>query len=207
MSRRRRPAAHRLLEPGQGAARLFLLGLAPGRPLALGGPQHGFVAHQQGGVQDAVGQGLVDQGGPLGLARRDQPAPAQIVQVFAHDPAVVQRPAVVRDQRRQLAQGVVPHQFGVVRRGQGDDRGQFDPVGQAQLMGGDQAFAHVGRGRRVVQFHASLRRSEFQAGSRRARRLRFHARSMTRVQSSAASARPAIQPNVSAGPRVMPGPG
>lgn len=30
---------------------------------------------------------------------------------------------------------------------------------------------------------------------------------LLRVQPSAASARPATQPNVSAGPRVMPGPG
>ena len=119
------------------------------------GRSDGLVAHEHRRVHDAVGERLLGQHAQARFARaRDQSTVAQPVQVFADHAAVVERHALIGDERRDLAQRILRDDAGVaVDRGRvGGD--ELDPVAQPELGGRDQALAHERRSGGVEDLQA-----------------------------------------------------
>ena len=79
-----------------------------------------------------------------GAAGGEQGATAQIVQVLADHPAVIQSHTIVGDQGWNLAQRVVGNDVGIAVDRMRAGREQRDAIAQAEFIGDDHAFADVG---------------------------------------------------------------
>ena len=134
---------------------LVVLSVAPFRPHQRRRAQRRFIALQQGGVGQSVGQRLLGEGPPARRTGRGEEAPAagHRIQVFADHPAVEDWAAAVIDQGRDLSQRIVgDHRGGPLDR---TDlrRDLLDLSVEPELDRRDHDLADERRGRRMVEFH------------------------------------------------------
>ena len=109
------------------------------------------VAPEDGEVHEALAEGVPGECGPaFGAWWGEERGADEAVEVFADGEAVEHRGAVVEDEGRDLAEGVVGEEVGVGAGHEDDGADGFDAVGDAELVGGYHDLADEGR---RVQFH------------------------------------------------------
>ena len=118
-----------------------------GRLLRRGTSAFGEPDQQE--VHHAVAERLAAQGFDAGrwVGGEQSRATVQAVEIFADDAQVVERAAVIEDQRGQLVERIQGHHLGIGLGGRDDDLGAFDAVREAGLVREDHDLAHEGRAR------------------------------------------------------------
>ncbi len=133
---------------------LLHLALGPVIPTQGFGSHEGFVTGQQRRIEDAVAHRLFREDLPAsGARRRQQLAVAQLVQVLADDPTVVEYLAIVGDKCRYFAQRVLGDNGLITSDGIGCAVDLFNPISESEFEGNHHALAHVRRERGVENFH------------------------------------------------------
>src|SRR5581483_7680706 len=105
-----------------------------------------LISHQHGGVHDAVGKCLTTERRPARGPRggEDTIAARERVEILADDRRVIERGAIVGDERRDLADRIAGAQRLVrIYRSQ-RDADQLDCSVEPELVRGDADLAHVG---------------------------------------------------------------
>ncbi len=136
-------------EPFQAGIDPIPLVVDPELPAALLGAQRRLVAHRKRGLAHSVGQRVMGQHPPAVrsvLPRKEAAATGQSIQVLTNNGRVIDRRAVIAQQRRNLPQRIV--RVGVCTVGFSGGRVddfQLDTIRQTQL---DRRSAHPARERR-----------------------------------------------------------